>query len=159
MITIGIDPGTTASGVTGIELDDKGNIVIVRKESLPLWEVFDLIKNCAITPASFLIVVENSNLVKGNWHGKSARGNVGKNKAISQNITDYCKHLQVRLVELPPQGYSVTAKNINRFELTIYADRVTNWPNRSNEHERAAYLIAMAGRKRWVLESKKRVNQ
>jgi hypothetical protein len=61
-------------------------------------------------------------------------------------------------IEIPPNGYSVQAKNKALFEAICKADGVT-FPKQSNEHERAAYLIAQAGKKQWVLERKKRSNQ
>ena len=153
MILIGIDPGVDKCGVTAINEEFKQ----ADFASFAIWDVFNYLLSVSKN-YQYLSVIENSNLLKGNWHGKSARGNVGKNKAVSKIIVDYCKAHELRYIEIKPNGYSIQAKNKAVFEAICKADGVT-FPSRSNEHERAAYLIAQAGRKQWVLSRKKRVNQ
>ena len=146
---IGIDPGINASGVW-----DEDTLLTEKAYSLPLWGLFDMLRlkrETKIEP--FTIVVENSNLVKGNWHGKSARGNVGKNKGISQTIVAFLEAHNIPFVEIKPNGYSVMAKNINLFVLE------SQYQSSTNEHERAAFYICQAGKKQWVLSHKVRSNQ
>lgn len=134
MTYIGVDPGVDRSGICVVE---RGTIVDIK--SLPLWELFDMIKDFAKLDG-YTFVVENSNLTKGNWHGRSARGNVGKNKSISQAIVDCCVAHNAKFVEIPPKGYSILAKN----QLLFRAD--SKYTKSTNVHERSAWFIAMAGK-------------
>jgi len=114
---IGIDPSVNKSGVAVIE-----NNVLTLCESMHLWDLFDFIKEHAI--ASFY--VENSNLDKANWHGATGRGNVGKNKGISQNIVAFIKSKGYKLTELKPNGYSKGFENQYLFREVTKFNKTTN---------------------------------
>ncbi len=148
MTTIGIDPGMTKSGVAIVE---DGKLIAV--SYLRLWTLFEYILDYH-EEVGHLWVIENSNLTKATFHGATARSNVGKNKAISQTIVDYCKHLGVDYIEVAPHGYSDAAKK----HAVLFA-QISGFTGKTNEHQRAAYFIAEAGRKQWILNSKKRSNQ
>lgn len=88
---------------------------------------------------SFFIAVENSNILNKNWHGITARRNVGKNQGISAVITDYCQSLVgERVIEIAPAGFS------KKYKSAIIFKRATNLTHKTNQHERAAFAIAEA---------------
>jgi hypothetical protein len=114
---IGIDPSVNKSGVAVIE-----NNVLTLCEAMHLWDLFDFIKEHAT--ATFY--VENSNLDKANWHGATGRGNVGKNKGISQNIVNFIKENGYKLTELKPNGYSIRFYDKELFRKVTGFDKATN---------------------------------
>jgi hypothetical protein len=137
---IGVDPGLTKSGVCFFE--SKNDILLHSFEQYDLFCYLLSHKDCHI-------FVENSNLIKGTFHGSTSRANVGKNKAVSQLIVQFLKSQGFEYTELPPSGYSILAKKLkNIFE------QESGWSGSSNEHERAAYYIGMAGMSRMSWETK-----
>jgi hypothetical protein len=139
MKAVSIDPGLTKSGVCFFE--SKNDILL---HSLTLYELQGYLlqhKDCHI-------FVENSNLIKGNWHGATARGGVGKNKAVCQLIIQFLQSQGFDYTEVKPNGFSVMAKRKAMFE------QESGWSGSSNEHERAAYYIGLAGMSRMNFETK-----
>lgn len=131
MTEIGIDPGL---GKSGVAIFHKGKLM--QLHHMNLWQIFCLInKN---EHAKFY--VENSNVEKSNWHGMSARGNVGKNKAISQEIVNHCRRVGVELVELRPRGYSKQFAGAGGKRIF---EQLTGWDGSSNEHNRAASAMVI----------------
>lgn len=124
---VAIDPSVNLSGVCTYNLNTKE---IERLSSRRIWEVFQDISFANLSSVFFF--VENSNLVKGNWHGASGRGNVGKNKGISQNIVDYLREIGASFEELKPKGYSLKFASAKKFV------SVTECTIRSNKDNRAA---------------------
>lgn len=120
---IGIDPSVNKSGVAVLE-----NNQLTMCESMTLWVLFDFIKE---NPNAHFYV-ENSNLDNGNWHGVTARKNVGKNQGISQNIVGLIKEKNFKLTELKPDGYSIRFFNEELFR------KVTKFNQRTNKDARAA---------------------
>ncbi len=132
---IAIDPGMHNSGLAVYE----GKFT--RLEYPNLWQLMEYIHKVgkADYKDDVLFLVENSNLNKNNWHGHSARGGVGKNKAISQEIVNHCKRCGVKLIELPPTGYSKVYAGVRR----QFFETDTKWYGKSNEHNRAACAMIM----------------
>lgn len=124
---VAIDPSVNLSGVCVYNLNTKE---IEELSSKRIWEIFQDINLADLGSVYFF--VENSNLVKGNWHGKTARGNVGKNKGISQNIVDYLREFKASFEELKPNGYSLKFASAKKFIDT------TECTIRSNKDNRAA---------------------
>lgn len=58
-----------------------------------------------------LIIFEDSNLSKSNWHGCSGMGNVGKNKAACMIFHKWLELHKITYQQLPPNGYSQLFKN------------------------------------------------
>jgi hypothetical protein len=99
---IGIDPDLDKSGVAVYDLK-AGKYTYV--ETLYLWEYyFVTLQQYRLEAIHFLI--EDSNLIKGSFHGASARSNVGKNKAVSKLIVDFCKAHNISHTAIKPDGYS-----------------------------------------------------
>jgi hypothetical protein len=128
---IGIDPGITKSGVAIVEKEK-----LLQVMYLHLWELFKFLEQ---KKENALIVFENSNLIKGNWHNASARGNVGKNKAVSQIIQDFLEKNKFNYIAIKPSGFSVMANHDKLFK------SISKFQGKTNEHERSAYFIARAG--------------
>jgi hypothetical protein len=131
---IGIDPSVSQSGIAYYNTQTKQ---FEKLESLRLWEVFGMMLEYG-NQATFII--ENSNLNKSNWHGKSARGNVGKNKGISQNIVDYARSISVEFVEVSPKGFSqlyTVNRKYNHLAKKLF-EKDTGWTKASNKDQRAA---------------------
>lgn len=136
---IGIDPGLNGSGFAMYDLSDKKFVAL---EKLQIWEIFDYMRE---NPDDFYLI-ENSNLDKRNWHGKTARGGVGKNKAVSQLIVDYAKELNLHYKELLPNGYSKQytdskGKFTNVHQKIFIKD--TGWGKTSNKDSRAACAMIL----------------
>lgn len=123
---ISIDPSVNNSGICIFDIKQNK---IQSLDSKRLWDLFQLIKDADLTTTLFM--VENSNLVKGNWHGNTARGNVGKNKGISQNIVDFLKEINAKFIELKPRGYSLAYKNSKDFKELTGCDINSNKDNRA----------------------------
>jgi hypothetical protein len=139
MKAVSIDPGLTKSGVCFFE--SKNDILL---HSLTLYELQGYLlqhKDCHI-------FVENSNLIKGNWHGATARGGVGKNKAVSKLIVEFLQAHSFEYTEIAPNGFSILGKYREPFESE------SGWSGESNKDERAAYFIGMAGMSRMSWETK-----
>ena len=128
---IGIDPSVNKSGIAVLE-DGK----LMKCFSAELWHLFDFVKENST--AKFYI--ENSNLDNKNWHGKTARGNVGKNKGVSQIIVNYLTFLKADYKELLPNGYSLRFKDEKLFQ------KVTGYDKQTNKDARAAACMIF-GRK------------
>jgi hypothetical protein len=124
---VAIDPSVNLSGVCVYNLNTKE---IEELSSKRIWEIFQDINLADLRSVYFF--VENSNLDKRNWHGASARGNVGKNKGISQNIVDYLREVKASFEELKPDGYSLKFASSETFIST------TGCTIRSNKDNRAA---------------------
>lgn len=138
MKIIGIDPGLNASGVA--IFDGK-----YEYKSLKLWQLYNFI----LANSSAFFVVENSNLDRGNYHGPKARGNVGKNKAVSKLIVDYCEHLGVDFMQLKPDGYSKRYTD-GKGRYTDLHKRLfqqeSGYTGQTNKHERAATAMIVANK-------------
>ena len=141
MMICAIDPSTTASGVCVLE---NGNIIFL--QSLSAGKLIAFCLDMCEKDVTF--IVENSNLISSNWHGSSARGNVGKNKGVSMFIAGFLKHNSLKVVELKPDGYSQVYASAAIFK----AD--TRWAQMTNKDTRAAYAMA----KRYYNQGKFKLN-
>lgn len=141
MRIIGIDPGVNGSGVAVLE-----NGKLVELHTMKTWEIYGFLLT---EGEDTTVLVENSNLVRGNWHGRTGRENVGKNKSIAQEIVDYCIATKLNLVELIPDGYSQTYAGKMGKKLF---EAETKWKGSSNKDNRAAYSMAQ----RYYLTNKNR---
>ena len=59
------------------------------------------------------VVFEDSNLLKANWHGHTARGGVGKNKAACIIFKQWLDLHEIKNKQIPPNGYSQFFRNKN----------------------------------------------
>lgn len=125
---IAIDPGLNGCGVAVME---EGKITHMRM--LEVWQLFSLLSH---EMAAF-VLIEDSNL-GGNWHGSTARGSVGKNKAVSTIILQFLKSNYFKYHAFPPAGYSQAFKDAKDF------NAATGWKGKSNKDERAAAAMAIA---------------
>lgn len=134
---IAIDPGTKMNGVCRYE-----NGKFVGFISLKHYQLHQYI----LKYENHIFLIENSNLVKANWHGKTARARVGKNQQASQSIVDFCKDHGIVYEELKPDGYSMHYKNADN-KYSPFCQKLflaeTGWTGQTNEHERAAAAMVL----------------
>lgn len=137
LITIGIDPDITKSGV-GLYSKAAG----LTLSSLPLWEVFALILKAHQDGMLRYVCIEAGHKEKkSNWHkapstavAQSIGRKVGLNNAVGRIIEEFCITHDIPHELVPLSGYSnVDAK---RFEA------ITGYKGRSNADTRSAGMIA-----------------
>lgn len=134
MKTFFLDP-SISKGTAAVELcGDKVTVYPMLK----LMQLHSLITD----NHTALFYFENSNLKKGNWHGRNAAGNVGKNKAFCDVIKMMLDHYLCNYIELKPIGYTRKAVDYPItwfFDLTKQQTEILN--KKVNEDKRAALIM------------------
>lgn len=126
---IAIDPDLDASGV--VIYNSVTNVAKVT--TMPLWELYDFLHQ----NNKALILLENGDLVKGNWHGKHSAKNVGKGHGVSISISKFLKTFGFEVIELKPQGFSKFKTNADFVKATGLELKS------SNNEERSALCILL----------------
>lgn len=98
MKIVAIDPGYNGSGMAVWE---DGEFKDLRR--IQLDDLYEFFENEKVD----YYLIEDSRLMRGNWHGHSARANVAKNKSTSKFIVDKAKKLGLPVRILKPAGYSL----------------------------------------------------
>lgn len=135
-----VDPDLTKSGVAVIMNGEYFDVCCLR-----IWDLFDYLldlrRMAEEDGRSYVIFVEDANLVRGTWH-KHGQQNVGKGKAVCRLICDFCEAKGLNVQTLKPSGYSEFFKNADTFR------RNTGWAGRVNEDARAAAAMIFKFRTR-----------
>lgn len=126
---ISIDPDIDMSGICFYDAESKHAEIT----TLPMWELFDVLN----AHRSDLMLLENGNLSKSNWHGRNAAKNVGKGNGVAKVISEFLKQNKFNLIELKPQGFSHFKTN----ESFIRATGLNL--KSSNNEERSALCIIL----------------
>lgn len=135
MKIIGIDPDLRKSGYANFDTELKH---FTQVTSLYLWDLFKEIKLQSGFSES-IVYIEHSekNCV---WHGgrNTTSINVGKNKAISIILIDFCEKNGINYKTVEPSGYSILFDNIDIFQIQ------TDWLKKTNKDARAAAAIVFS---------------
>jgi hypothetical protein len=149
---IAIDPDCDKSGLAFLSTHDSSMYVI----ALSFPTLIDQIKSekeCADKLSqSFIVYVEASWLIFHNWHTSTGQnhkyaaaiGNkTGRNHETGRKIVEMCRHYGINVQEVPPlrkcwkgKDGKITHEEISQF--------IPGLPNRTNQEERDAALIAWA---------------
>lgn len=124
-VDIGITKG---SAVVMVDHENKSIAVLKRFCAGELIDLFLTEKGT--------IFIEDSNLIKGSWHGATSRENVGKNKGFSSAIFQILNHKGITIKPLKPSGYS------SFFEKHKLEKIFKNKPKKTNTDQRAALAMA-----------------
>jgi hypothetical protein len=130
---IAIDPDLNKSGFAVYDLQTKTYINI---KTLHLWELFYWLKEWDLS--EFLVLIEDSNLIKTSWHGTASRSNVGKNKAVSKLIVDFCKVHKIAYRAIKPDGYSQYFDKIGKGQYVHLVGKT--FPNNSETRSAVAII-------------------
>lgn len=119
MKIIAIDPAIRKGNSCGFCVYDTETLKITEIKSFNFGELitylYDL-RDC-ISFTSFKIIFEDSNAKKSNWHGASARGNVGKNKGVCLALESILDSIEFDYEKLPPTGY--TKYFVNKYDFKV----------------------------------------
>lgn len=98
----------------------------VKLESIAFCELLQKITNDFFDVSKTFFVFEDSNLTKGNWHGSTARGGVGKNKATCIIFRQWLDLHDCHYIAIPPVGYSQFFKDKDFFKKITGFEKVPN---------------------------------
>lgn len=120
---IAIDPDLHKSGFSQYDVD---TCKVEEISSFDMFEIMSRIASLVFEGKLEKVIIEDANLIKGSWHGKTARENVGKNKAVATIFINFCQTRKIPFGVLRPDGYSKTFDDIKIFKETSKWTKVTN---------------------------------
>ena len=128
---IGIDPDVDKSGVAIVE-----NGKLFELKNLSFWDLIDFIsenRNSKIfVEAGWLNKSASHHFAENKFIAAAMGSKVGSNWQTGKLIVDYCRRMQIEVIEIKP-----TAKKIN----AIAFRAVTGWKSRTNQETRDAAML------------------
>lgn len=129
---IAIDPDLHKSGFCQYDIDT------CKVEEITCLDTYDTMSRIAIIKMEGKlenVFIEDSNLIRGSFHGGTARENVGKNKAVATILINFCQTRNIPFTPLRPNGYSKTFDDITKFK------EVSKWTKQTNKDARASFAM------------------
>jgi hypothetical protein len=130
---IAIDPDLNKSGLAIYDLETKK---YTGASTYYLWSLFHWLGHWDLS--QILVLIEDSNLIKTSWHGTASRSNVGKNKAVSKLIVDFCKVHKIAHRAIKPDGYSQYFDKIGKGQYVHLVGKT--FPNNSETRSAVAII-------------------
>ena len=132
---IAIDPDLHKSGFSQYDADTQ---MMDEISSFDMFEIMSRISKLVLDGTLEKVIIEDSNLFKGSWHGKTGRENVGKNKGVATILINFCQTRKIPFEAIKPNGYSKTFDNIQIFK------SVSKWTRQTNKDARASFAMIYA---------------
>ncbi len=132
MKIIAIDPDLYKSGFSQY---DTITCKMDEVSSFDMFEIMSRISTLVFEGKLEKVIIEDANLIRGSFHGSTARENVGKNKGVATILINFCQNRKIPFEPIKPNGYSKTFDNVQIFK------EVSKWTKVTNKDARASFAM------------------